>query len=352
MRASRIVLVASLAVSVVLGAANVHARRGGGAGLPAPSSGRLLAEDTSLAAPFHTVAVISGAALNVVRDVEVHDDTAYLLGRSEWYAASGGSARGPFGSARHGSPDYIAGGEQIVVNAAGVFVLDRVGGAVLEWNHRGELRGRYSLPAGAGFVLHEMFVEPSGMPVVLAQQISARRIGDLFVLRLRGVQTAADTLVALPAPASRFTVPRLVGAGGTMLIADPVVHTLQWIGPDRASIRAVHRQNPPVWETTESMRRDFAARIKAPTQAAAAALVLPDTLPSLRTLAVTARGRLLMMLDAGTGRPAIELFDADGAAVGRIPLPPGDAPIFLTSSGIVRIDETLSSTRVHLSRVP
>lgn len=352
MRASRIVLVASLAVSVVLGAANVHARRGGGAGLPAPSSGRLLAEDTSLAAPFQMVAVVSGAAVDVVRDVEVHDGTAYMLGRSEWYAASGSKVHGPFGSPSRGSPDYVAGGEQIVVNPAGVFVLDRVGGAVLEWSHLGKLRGRYSLPAGAMFSLHEMFVEPTGLPVVLAQQITARTIGDLFVLRLRGARSAADTVFVLPPPASRFAVPRFVEAGGAILIADPVVHTMQWIGPDGISMRTVHRRNPPVWETTASMRRDFAGRIKAPTEAAAAALVLPDTLPSLRTLALTASGRLLMMLDAGTGRPVIELFDDEGRALGRIPLPLDDAPIFLTSSGIVRIDESLSSTKVYLSRVP
>lgn len=352
MRASRLVLAASLAVSVVLAAANVHARRGGGAGLPAPSSGRLLAEDTSLAAPFQRVAVISGAALDVVRDIDIRGDTAYLLGRSEWYAAAGKSVRGPFGSVTRGSPNYIAGGEQIVANAAGVFVLDRIAGAVLEWSHTGDLEARYSLPAGSMFVLQEMIAERSGMPLVLAQQISTDRIGDLFVLRLRGEHARADTLSVLPAPASRFTIPRLAWHEGMPLIADPVLHTLRWIGLDGAGIRTVHRLDPPLWETSQSMRDEFAARIKPPTEAIARALVLPDTFPSLRSFAVTASGRLVMMLDPGVDRVAFELFDAGGAPIGRIPVPSAEARMFLTRAGIVRLDESLSSTEVHLSRIP
>lgn len=348
MRVSRIVLAASIAVSVVLAAANVYARRGEGAGVSAPSSGRLLDVDSTLAEQPVRLALLSGSNVEQVVDVDVSGDTAWVLGRTQWRGATGSVVLGPFGSSIRGAPGFIAAAQQIFATPAGIFVLDRASATIIQWSREGEVQRRFSLPTGSSAVMHEFVAGANGLPIAVAQGFDATAAIDLLILRLHGERARADTLLVQHNSPSVFTLPRLAQQHASLVLGNPFDHTLTWITNDGVVHRTVGRSDAPIWLTPDSLRGGFAERIGSAPGSTPATFAMPDTLPSLRFLDVTTMGRIIKGIDPGTGTTAFELYDSAGAPVGRLPLPASATAFFLTRAGVVWLSESVNATEILL----
>lgn len=339
---ARWVLATSVTASMVLVAVSARVHRSEGGALPPPSSGRILPYDSTLHGPTRTLAVLTGAHLDQVVDVATAGDTVFALAPRAWRMLVGPRVFGPFGTP-DGGPRGLARARRIVLADSGVYVLDIGRRDISRWTRSGRLLERFPIGMPTRpLVPQDLAVGASGEPIVVAQEVT-RNTSRWVLLRLAR-NAAPVTILRAPPGASLFTQPRIAAVAADFVLLDPLTHAFTWLHAQRRVTRA----DAPVWATPDSLRARFAERAGRIGMRTTGTLGLPDSLPSVHALAVAADGRMLMAINPVGDHVLVEVFDEDGAPLGRMtprPLPP---PGFLTPGGVVLVREEPAAIRFTL----
>lgn len=284
-----------------------------------------------------------------VVDLATLHDQMVLLSSKGWLLHSGGVSRGWFGDPTPGSPTWLDHGVSVAVGEGEVSILDARRSSVSVWDTVGNRVREIPIPIEATLAQQpkQLLLGPEGEILALLLKVNLDGSASFDIMALDPLG-GARTVATLPKQGETmlFQEPRLAWAPSSLLMMDPLTHSLSSLTLSSGQVTQLpSRVAPPLWSVPRSHVREYEKLLGRMGSTMAGLSQLPPEWPSVRDFSVRPDGSILLAVTATEDRVHIEHLRPDGTPIGRFSLEGFAQPVFLSSGRAFlaeqRIDETV-----------